>query len=294
GPQNVLELGPLLELVPVRHDEHHRKLAAIADHDRLTHVLVGLDFVLDRLRRDVLSASRDDDVLLAIGDREKTVANLADVAGVEPTLGVDRLGGGGGLVEVAAHHVRAARENLTVGRDHDFDARYRLPDGPDAERGWLIHRDHGRRLGETVPFENRESGRVEKLVDLRSERRAARHEVTELSAGAFLQLRENQSLREAVLGGEESARLAAGELDVGPAFGDVAPPEEDSLFYRAAGKRVLEDARVHLLVQARDREHERRAYFGHVEGNGVVRLGVGDARAGVKHQVMAGHPLEDV
>ena len=92
GPQDVLDLRPLLELLPVRHDEHDGEFALVADHHRLADVLVRLERVLDRLRRDVLAARGDDDVLLAIGDREEAVAQLADVARVEPALGVDRLG----------------------------------------------------------------------------------------------------------------------------------------------------------------------------------------------------------
>jgi hypothetical protein len=136
-----MELGPLLELIPVRHHEHDRKLPAVADHHRLAHILVGLDFVLDRLRRNVLSAGRNDDVLFAIGDREETIAKLADVSRVEPTFRVDRLGRRGGLVVVAPHDVRAARQNLTVRRDHDFDAGHRLSDRADAEGSRDVHRD---------------------------------------------------------------------------------------------------------------------------------------------------------
>ena len=40
----------------------------VADHDGVEHVLVRLDQVLDRLRRDVLAARGDDDVLLPVGD----------------------------------------------------------------------------------------------------------------------------------------------------------------------------------------------------------------------------------
>ena len=57
--------------------------------------LLRLGQALDRLRRDVLAARGDDQVLLAVGDLEEPVrVEQADVAGVEPAVAVDRLGGG--------------------------------------------------------------------------------------------------------------------------------------------------------------------------------------------------------
>ena len=63
--------------------------------------------LLDLDAVDVLAAA-DDHVLLAVGDEEEAlVVEVADVAGVEPAVGVDRLGGGLGLVPVAGHEDRA-------------------------------------------------------------------------------------------------------------------------------------------------------------------------------------------
>jgi hypothetical protein len=62
-----------------------------------------LELVLALAGRDVLAPGRDDDVLHAVGDAEVPVGvDRADVAGVQPALGVDRLGGLLGLVQVAA------------------------------------------------------------------------------------------------------------------------------------------------------------------------------------------------
>ncbi|OYV66172.1 MAG: hypothetical protein B7Z72_11785, partial [Gemmatimonadetes bacterium 21-71-4] len=86
----------------------------------------------------------------------------------------------------------------------------------------------------------REPGGVEELVDLRRQRGAARHEVPHPAAGPRLQLGEHQVLRHGVLHGEHAARLAAGELLVGPPVGHRPRPEEDLLLHRAAGQRVLQ------------------------------------------------------
>ena len=57
---------------------------------------------LDVRRRHVLAGRVDDELLLAVDDLEVAVlVELADVAGVQPAVGVDRLGGLLGLVAVA-------------------------------------------------------------------------------------------------------------------------------------------------------------------------------------------------
>ena len=52
---------------------------------------VDLQLVLEVLRRDVLAAGGDDDVLLAVGDHEEAVVvDVPDVAGVHEALVVER------------------------------------------------------------------------------------------------------------------------------------------------------------------------------------------------------------
>ena len=68
--------------------------------------------LLDLDAVDVLAAP-DDHVLLAVGDEEEAVlVEVADVAGVQPAVGVDGLGGGLGLVPVAGHEDRAGDADL--------------------------------------------------------------------------------------------------------------------------------------------------------------------------------------
>src|SRR5690606_3286706 len=57
-------------------DERREVFAAVADHDGLVDELVVLERGLEVLRRDVLAAGRDDDVLLAAGDVEEAVTEL--------------------------------------------------------------------------------------------------------------------------------------------------------------------------------------------------------------------------
>src|SRR5690606_11203605 len=129
--------------------------------------------------------------------------------GAEPAVGVNRLCSGLGLVEVALHHVRAAREDLAVLRDsylHPFD---RWTDGAEPEVIRRVDGDHRRSLGEAVPLEDHQAGRVEELVDLRCEWRTAGNEVLHAAAGALLQLGEDETVCDAVLQREKPEWLAA-------------------------------------------------------------------------------------
>ncbi len=68
----------------------------------------------------------DDQLLLAVDDLEvAVVVELADVAGVEQALGVDRLTRLVGLVAVARHDDRPADQHLAVLGQLDLGARAR-------------------------------------------------------------------------------------------------------------------------------------------------------------------------
>ena len=76
----------------VERQQRGEVLLPIADDDRLRHDRDRLEHALDELRRDVLAAGGDEQLLLAIGDAQEAVGvDLADVARVEPAVGVDRL-----------------------------------------------------------------------------------------------------------------------------------------------------------------------------------------------------------
>ena len=65
---------------------------AVADDDALVDEGVGAQPVLEHGRGDVLAAGGHDDLLLATGDaHEALVVDLADVAGVEPAVALERL-----------------------------------------------------------------------------------------------------------------------------------------------------------------------------------------------------------
>ena len=71
-----------------------------------------VEHLLDLARVDVVAAA-DDHVLLAVDDEVVAVGiDAADVAGVEPTVRVDRLGRRVGALPVALHDIVAADGDL--------------------------------------------------------------------------------------------------------------------------------------------------------------------------------------
>ena len=117
------QLPTVSSSIPIERGE---VLALVADDDRLGDVRRDLELVLDLRRRDVLAAGGDDDVLHAIGDGEEAVVvEHADVAGVQPAVGIEGGGGGGRVVEVAEERARAPGQDLAVVADADLAARER-------------------------------------------------------------------------------------------------------------------------------------------------------------------------
>ena len=115
---------------------------------------------------------------------EEAVVELADVAGVEPAVRVDRLGGRLGLVVVALHDVRAARQDLAVLGDLHLDARHRPPDRAEAPAAAAVDADDRRGLRQAVALVDLHAGADEELRELARERRAARDREAEVASRA--------------------------------------------------------------------------------------------------------------
>src|SRR5207248_11806603 len=131
--------------------------------------------VLDVLRGDVLAAGRDDDVLLAIGDRqEAALVDLAHVAGMEPAVAREDGPGRLFVLVVAGEYRLPLDQDLTVVRDRDVDPGERGADRAELEVARAVDVRRGRAFGLPVALENQGVQRVEELGDLLRQRRAAR------------------------------------------------------------------------------------------------------------------------
>jgi hypothetical protein len=88
-------LGERARLVGVERQQRGEVRAPVAVDDRLRDPAAEPQRVLDVRRRDVLAAGGDDEVLLAARDRQVAVGvELAEVAGVQPAAGAERLARG--------------------------------------------------------------------------------------------------------------------------------------------------------------------------------------------------------
>ena len=144
-------LGERRRPVGVEHQQRDVVGPVVADRHGLADELArALQLRLDVRRRHVLAGGADDQLLLAVDDRQVAVlVELADVAGAVPAVGVDRRGGLLRLVAVAAHQQRAAHQDLAVVVEPELDAGDAAADRAHA---WPRRRVRGRdRRARTCP-----------------------------------------------------------------------------------------------------------------------------------------------
>src|SRR4029077_1145784 len=191
-------------LLRVEREERDAVLAVVADYDRLADGRLGLQQVLDLLRRDVLPARGLDEVLLPVGDAEEALrVELADVASVEPAAGIPALGRRLRAAVVAERDVRAARQYFAVLRDADLAAVQRQPDRSELEAVGPVAGEARGGLGETVAFEDENADRVEELRDLARQRRATRDHEAHVAAQQLVDAGEHQPIGERMLDVDE-------------------------------------------------------------------------------------------
>src|SRR5262249_28729618 len=138
--------------------------------------------------------------LAALDEEAALRITLADVTGVEPTVGVEdsvqalgvgllalavehrTLGSGHRSLVVPTRHVLSAHEDLAIVGDADLDALDRRTDRSLARLEWMVQRDDRRGFGEAVTLHDHEAKASPEFFDIRRERRSADHERPELQA----------------------------------------------------------------------------------------------------------------
>src|SRR5205085_12016151 len=111
----LLIVRQLRRRVGVERDECGDEGPAVTDHQRLRDLAIRLQIVLDVRRRDVLAARGDEDVLLAIGDRDEAVGiDLGDVARPEPAVFAQNVVRRVLVLEVAGEDGGAPNQQLAV------------------------------------------------------------------------------------------------------------------------------------------------------------------------------------
>src|SRR5436190_16221301 len=198
-----------------------------------------LERVLEILRRDVLAAGGDEDVLLAVGDRqEAVVVEMADVARAKPPVRSQSLLRGLLVLVVTGEDRVGPDQYLAVVGDAQIDAGQRRPDGPEAESRRAVDRCRGRALRQSVALENQDVEGMEELDDLLRQRRAAGDADPQPSAQAVLDLRVHESVGELVLQCEPARQLASGLPQLARAPANAQRPRDqrplDALLLRTS------------------------------------------------------------
>src|SRR6476469_1732442 len=100
---------------------------------------MGPDSILEDCWGDVLAASGNDDLLLPSGDgQEPLLIQFTDISSVEPSFGVNSLGGGRSVVPVPLEHLRSLDQDLAIVSDVDSGAWDGAANGADLLVTWLV------------------------------------------------------------------------------------------------------------------------------------------------------------
>ena len=202
-------LLPVLERLRVQRDQARDERLVVADDHDLADQRVRPQPVLEHGRGDVLAARGDDELLLAAGDaQEALVVQRAEVAGVQPAVGVERLLGRCLVLPVAAEDDLAAEQDLAVVGDPGGDAGQGLADGADLVAARLVDRRRGRRLGHAVALEHGDARAAEEVAEPLAQRRAARYRVGDLAADGRAQLAVDEAIEQRVAGLQAQAGAA--------------------------------------------------------------------------------------
>ena len=184
---------------------------AVPHHHALADQRMRAQPVLQHRRGDVLAPGGDDDVLLPAGHPQvAVVVELTQVAGVQPAVGVDHLGGRGLVVPVTGEDVRPGHEDLAVVGYPDRHPGHRPPDRADLVVAGQVGRDHRAGLGEAVALQHGDADAAEEVPEPLAQRGAAGHGVLDPPAGRRAQLAVDEPVVEGVRGPQPQA-LAAGD-----------------------------------------------------------------------------------
>ena len=131
--------------------------------------------------------------------RKPSSSSVADVAGQEPSVVVERLCGGGLVVPVALEHLRALGQDFTVICDADRRRRERRADRARLPSVRAVDGEGRAGLGEAVALEDLHSDAVEEMSEPLTEGAAAADGEAHAPAEHRLQLAVHQRLERGVM-----------------------------------------------------------------------------------------------
>src|SRR5215469_12383357 len=180
---------PVVQRLGIQRDEAADERPPVTDHHALADQRVSAKPVLENGRGNVLAAGRDDELFLPAGyPQEAFVVQRAEVAGVQPAVGVDRLLGGCVVAPVTDRDDAAAQQHLAVLSDLGAHAGERLADRADLVPTRLVDGSCRRRLGQSVALEHGDADAAEEVAEAFAEWRASGYRVANLAADCGAQL----------------------------------------------------------------------------------------------------------
>ncbi len=276
----------------VERQERHDVRPAVADRHRLRDGRDLLQPALEVLGRDVLAPGGDQQLLAAVRHaQEAVVVDLADVARVEPALGVQGLLARGRVAVVALEDVRAADQDLAVVRDPQLRSRDRIPGPAEAVALGEGQRRGPRALAHAEELHDRQAQALEEVERLLGDRGRGDDEHAGLvEAEPRADLREDELVGDPVAPGPARAPL----IRLAARAPDAARPGHDPPPKRARLRPCQLDARLDLLPHARHAEEEMRPDLAQVLGHLLDALREVDAGPGGERQEHGGDLLGDV
>ena len=207
------------------HRGQREEMASLPDQHHLLENRVVEQGCLGLLGWELLAVGKHDDVLGTAADVDLAVADLDDVAGVEPAVGRQHLGGGLGVAPVALHHGGAAHQQFARLGDARFEPIEQLADRTRIVVVLAVAGDDRRRLGQAVALDHLQAQPDEGPCDAQFELRAARRGQAQPAAQFLEDRRRDQRLQPCVGHALEEVRLAQEHLPA-VAYGD---PEQGAL-----------------------------------------------------------------
>ena len=176
---------------------------------------------------DVLAAGGDDELLLAPGDTQVAVlVEGADVAGAEPAVCREGLGGGLGVVVVGGEHTQTPHLDLVVLTDADLVAAYGRADGADLVEPVGVDADRPDRLGQAVTLQDDQSQSAVEVAQTLPQRSAAGDDETGIGAHEGADPAEDQTVGECVGPPQGAGGTGGGVQGAGVGDGDLGRPTE--------------------------------------------------------------------
>ena len=263
---DVLLFGKCLKHIDGRNDQRRHKFSAIANHHGLLNKEVLTEACFQHLRRNVFAIAGFEQVFQALGDDDlPAFVDVAAVAGVEPSVGVDGFGGFFRLIVVAFHHRRTLHQYFIILTNLHLHTRQRGANGTQFPVGVGIEAHGGSGFAQAVAYHYVEAYGVEKFCDIVGEHGAGCGEKLRFQKShGSTQAAKHLLIVVLVFFFQKHRHLFAQALIFHFAlFAHCHGALKKQAHHRRSMGNVVGDGGVHLFPEARHRAHAGGVHFFH-------------------------------